>query len=659
MSRTGEPQQQKNIHLWGHVHPKEALLLPYRQPQKVHWAKTRRGEETLLSMKGEKKLYYHSTSGAIEQAQRECSRLDLEGKELLYFFGVGLGYHYEALEPWLRADSRHHLIFLENDLDVIYYLFQTDRATRLLSDPQVDLYYFYDLKSGQEAFDQSYWDHVLAQIGFAALPLYRRLYPSLCEELQHKLFHESSIKNALVEEYLRYGSRFFKNYYANILYLGSSYCGNYLFGQFPNVPAIICGAGPSLNGSIAQLKELGERALIFSGGSSMNSLCHHNLLPHFGCGIDPNPMQQLRLETSNGFEVPFFYRNRLLHEAFLKIHGPRLHINGAGGYDISDWYEEQLEIESHWLDEGHNVINFCLQIAANMGCNPIIFVGMDLGYTGMRSYAEGIEQKVRIHKKELKNKKDFDEDALLRTDIHGRPLYTLWKWIAESEWIGDFAREHPEITLINATGAGLGFPGVPNIPFEQAVQCHCREQLELRSRIHTQTQMARLPQVTDERVAELTLEMQDSLKRCIEALYTLLEDNVRLQKEMRSQRSMPKIEQGGLAALAEVELSEEAGFTHLLDRFNQVYSRSLNRELRKSQMGRKSRWQKALSRAKINERRLHFLVDVARVNIGMIEIAFFAKKYGYMPTVELAEEIFKGCQEGLQQELRGKEMAGE
>ena len=41
--------------------------------------------------------------------------------------------------------------------------------------------------------------------------------------------------------------------------------------------------------------------------------------------------------------------------------------------------------------------------------------------------------------------------TLLKTDIYGKPIYTLWKWIAEANWIGDFAKAHPDITVINAT----------------------------------------------------------------------------------------------------------------------------------------------------------------------------------------------------------------
>ena len=41
-----------------------------------------------------------------------------------------------------------------------------------------------------------------------------------------------------------------------------------------------------------------------------------------------------------------------------------------------------------------------------------------------------------------------------RNDIHGNPVYTLWKWITEAKWISDFAENHPELTILNATEGG-------------------------------------------------------------------------------------------------------------------------------------------------------------------------------------------------------------
>src|SRR5690606_32776531 len=101
-----------------------------------------------------------------------------------------------------------------------------------------------------------------------------------------------------------------------------------------------------------------------------------------------NPAQYTRLSQNTGYEVPFFYRNRMYHDAFRVIHGSRLYITGSGGYDTAEYFEKKLGIKGgEEIDEGHNVVNFCVEVAHEMGCDPIIFVGMDLAFTGMDTYA--------------------------------------------------------------------------------------------------------------------------------------------------------------------------------------------------------------------------------------------------------------------------------
>lgn len=625
-----------NLQLWSSHHPREALLLPYREDLELTFCKTKKGQLNLSRLQSGKKYFYHSNTDAEAEAEHWALGLKLESKDVLYVFGIGLGYYYTALKPWLKKNSRRSVVFLENDLGVIRSFLHTETAARLLKDPQAALYFFKDLQSSTETFDTMYWNYILTQMEVSALALYKKIQKELTVELHHKIIYDAAIKNALVEEYLRFGANFFKNFYANQLYIADSYQGTSMFGKLRDIPAIICGAGPSLQKALPYLNSLRDRAVIFAGGSSLNALSSAQILPHFGGGIDPNPTQLDRLSTSSGFEVPFFYRNRLLHQAFRKIHGPRLYVTGSGGYDIADWFEEQLNIKhDEYLDEGHNIVNFCLQIAYHLGCNPIIFVGMDLGFTGMQTYASGIEKKVKITKKELTKTGDYDKDALLKKDINGKPLYTLWKWIAEADWIGNFAKEHPDAILINSTEAGLGFPGVTHISLKEATEKYLQKQYDISNHIHAEIQECAMPHVTQKKVDGLMQQLHDSLKRCLDYLRILIEESEYVQKQIKAEKTIPKILQTGRAALAETELSEEMAYEYILELFNHVYALVLNVEFRKIRMSRLSEVQRTLRRLSVNLRRLTFLKDVTRVNLGVIELAWRAKEIGDMPTPEI------------------------
>jgi hypothetical protein len=381
------------------------------------------------------------------------------------------------------------------------------------------------------------------------------------------------------------------------------------------VPAIICGAGPSLEKNLPLLKTLTDRALIFAGGSSLNALSKAGVRPHFGAGVDPNPMQTKRLEESNSAELPFFYRNRLNHGAFNLLTGPLLYVTGAGGFKTPGYFEKELGIEREWIEEGHNVVNFCVELAHEMGCNPIIFVGMDLAYTGLKGYASGVVEDSTVSPTEILGKERDDDRAILKEDIYGKPIYTLWKWIAESKWIGKYAETHPEIGMVNCTEGGLGFPCVENRTLKHVAEEFLTRQYELRDRVHGEIQDAAMPQVTSRKVVKLMHELEKSLRRTINHFEVLLKD---VNAEMEKVKAGEEHGQSGLAALAETEIGEEPGYEYVVDPFNDVIGKVMASEAHTISLRKFSKGKKEIKLLELKRRKMVFLRDVALANAELI-----------------------------------------
>lgn len=53
-----------------------------------------------------------------------------------------------------------------------------------------------------------------------------------------------------------------------------------------SAPALVVGSGPSVDEAIPLIKELSERALVFSGGSSLRVLLRHGIVPDFHCELE-------------------------------------------------------------------------------------------------------------------------------------------------------------------------------------------------------------------------------------------------------------------------------------------------------------------------------------------------------------------------------------
>lgn len=621
---------QKNIELWAKTCPKEAVMLPYVNNPALVDCRTKQGEANLR----QGALTYHSQAGALEEALAWFKGLALKNVPFVCVYGVGLGYYYDAIEAWLKKDRHRHLVFIEDDLAVLHKLLETERGTRILQNQQVQLIYFKDLKA-DAVFEALYWNFSMTRLAVSALGGYAEHRQERFSQLRHKIAYDASMKNALVDEYLRYGVSYYLNFYRNMLCLPGSAAGNQFFGKFQHVPAIICGAGPSLAKNLALLGNLLDRAVVFAGGSALNVLNAGGFQPHFGVGIDPNPMQLKRLSESQGYEVPFFYRNRLYHEAFKLIHGPRLYITGAGGYDTAEFFDKKLHIHGEWLDEGHNVVNFSVEVAHAMGCNPIIFAGMDLAFTGMQGYAPGVVEDSSVSQSMILDVDNVDDVAVLRNDIYGQSTYTLWKWIAEADWIGDFAKEHPQLTMINATEGGLGFPGVVNQTLSEAAEKYLTRQYELKNRIHGETQNSAMPKVTYGKVAKIMKDLAKSLQQTV-SHFSILQQEA--QEEVAKIKEGKAVRQSGWAALAETELLEEPAYKHVIEVFNEVYTRILSGEVHELSVSRCSEKQRRLKKIALQLKKYAFLSDVSRVNAELIKHAF-AERKAVKGSAQVAVEI--------------------
>lgn len=610
----GSALYRKNLELWAREWPYEAVKLEWVETQRYRRLKGM-AEGNLKTPLG--RLYQEDPR---KEAVEWFKSLPLEGISLLYVYGVGLGSYYIPLKNWLQSDPKRHVVFFEDDPSLLKRFFREAIAQDMLQDPQVSICLLKDSEDAGGVLETIYWSFALTPFLTTALQSYALDKKEAYEKFRYKIAYSTTTKNALVDEYVKFGVGFLRNFYPNMLSLSGSYWGNKLFGQFHGLPAIICGAGPSLEKQLPLLASLKDKALFFGGGSALNVFAEKGIIPHFGAGIDPNLTQASRVEATTHLKVPFFYRSRLMHDALKKIRGPKLYISGAGGYDIAEWYDEKLGLAADFLDEGHNVVNFCTELAFRLGCNPIIYVGMDLAFTEGKLYSSGVQRQEKIQEEKLLNAVNEEERGIWKNDIEGRPTLTLWKWVAEADWIGAFAKKHPETTLLNATEGGIGFPDVKNLSLQEASSSFLSYAFNLDNMIEKAIEKAKIPHITSEKLLAETLELRKSFERCKMYIGQLVQ-------ELEEERKRPGTEgrvASGKFALAEDELFHEPAYEYGIDIFHQVYARLQNQKvssLRLNKMLRISPEALAQQKIELQLDKLFFMRDVAEANILLIDYA--------------------------------------
>lgn len=520
----------RNLEKWSLINPEDREIIDrlenLKPPFSVEFCSTAAGVFNLRRKTPEVEggfSYLHSQDDPQAEAREWFSSLDVGRIETVYVYGIGLGYYYEPAVVWLKENPESYLVFLEDDPEVMRCFLETERAWEMLENPQVMLCLIGTRQEQVGQFSRLTSLFPSPKFLFTALKCYENEKKLSYSEYKSTFSFLTSMNAMIHAEMHMHGIAFFRNFFYNYLELPRSYFANGLFSKFQGIPAIICGAGPSLNKNVDVLSTLYDRALIFAGGTALNALNGKGVMPHFGCGIDPNSDQFTRLVMNHAFELPFLYRCRMLHEALEMVHGDKLFISGSGGYEVGKWFEKKLGVDELELEEGFNVLNFSVNLARAMGCDPIICVGIDLAYSGGDSYAAGVVSHPIHNRKSNFRTKTMDDELITKLDIFGNPVLTLWKWIAESLWYTDFANSQPDCTLINATEGGIGFIQVPNMTLQEVKEKYLNRQIDLKGRLHGEIQNSPLPQSFNETgIVAIMRSLIDSLSRCGDICQRLL-----------------------------------------------------------------------------------------------------------------------------------------
>ncbi len=177
-------------------------------------------------------------------------------------------------------------------------------------------------------------------------------------------------------------------------------------------------------------------------------------------------------------------------ENFSLVHGEALWFPDSH-HSFLNW----IEGEEGAFDGGWTVGNFLTAVALLMGCDPIVFVGMDLCYEGARRYAYTHNAMPVYSLVEVKTKRE--EKVLTQQD-----------WLMARLWLEDLAARTPDRQFIDAREGGLEFR--PPIQCARLDSLVFEERRELQSQVHRAVQALPLAEEGKQR----WLQWEKSLQQC-------------------------------------------------------------------------------------------------------------------------------------------------
>lgn len=246
--------------------------------------------------------------------------------------------------------------------------------------------------------------------------------------------------------------------------------------------AILVAAGPSLQKNIDQLCSIQHDAVIIAAQTTLAPLLERGIVPHFVTSLD---FSDLSAQFFEGVRIP----DRVVLVAEPKaswkvIDAFRRAVDGAPKMILLDnifarrCLGDALAARAT-MEPGATVMHLAFYLAQWLGCDPIAFIGQDLGFGGHVYYAPGVAMHAawgpelgRFCTLELKEwERIIRQRNILREvpGIDGRPIYTdeqMYTYLQQFE--RDFARAPQNI--IDATEGGARKRGADVMPLADVIR---------------------------------------------------------------------------------------------------------------------------------------------------------------------------------------------
>jgi hypothetical protein len=427
-----------------------------------------------------RRVYLHSRHQPLEEAQRLLDPIEIAEKTTFHVLGLGLGYHLQLL--FERASDEAIYCIFEPDLRMIRTaLWNRDLSAAMRSNR---LLWFWRGEKA-ELFQRLSPHTALISVGAQAVPHAPsvQLHENFFRQAQGWLDEYASFCRTSMNTLVFNSSKTAQNIARNIGWYAATPSLSRLADRYRNRPAVIVSAGPSLRKNQHLLKRLDERAVMIAVQTTLRPLLDMGIEPHFVTSLDYHEICTRFFE-----KLPSPIRTELIAEPkatsliFDMISGPVTLI----GNDFAEALVRELKLSKFGLTSGATVAHLAFYLAEHLGCDPIIFVGQDLGFADGLCYAPGTSYEdvwqpelSRFCTVEMKQWEQIMRDRpILRRipDYRGRPMYTeerLFTYLHQFE--RDFAKSRARI--IDATEGGALKRGSTVMPLAQAIEQFCTQPL--------------------------------------------------------------------------------------------------------------------------------------------------------------------------------------
>ncbi|MEW5946639.1 MAG: 6-hydroxymethylpterin diphosphokinase MptE-like protein [bacterium] len=410
-----------------------------------------------------REIHGHSPYDPVREAEKTFENAAFDDEDRIVLLGFGFGYHVEHL---LAKTRKNIIVAVEPFVTVFEEAMKRRDLRKIFGSPRVSL---------GHVMEPDYLAFVIGGgVSSANLPNFRvftlphfRLLPDMHEMISGTIanIRDYFLFNLFTGIYA--GETFFSNTVENFPVAMRNPGIAALHGRFKGKPVFVVAPGPSIEKNMDQLKRVKGRALIIAVDTATKILRTRGIVPDVIVSVDyqKENYEKLRgVDTSESFLVPSI-------EVCPEI--PRNHNGKTFSYYHSPAtaaiYDPIIGAKG-LLGSGGSVLTDAFNLAVFTGGDPIILAGVDLGFPGMKFYADGSFENGRS----TQLIRDGKIELIEIPDIHGNPMYTYRSFHAFLKYFNASIKSIPN-KVVDATEGGARITGTEIMTLSDAIDRFCAE----------------------------------------------------------------------------------------------------------------------------------------------------------------------------------------
>jgi hypothetical protein len=386
------------------------------------------------------------------------------GADQLIVIGAGLGYLLDAIE----RRGRPMVVVLEPDRAVATLLLARRDWSAWLAAGRLKLLVGPDYLGAAGA----------ARCFDGAKPIRQIVNPALAAHWPALVAQATAVAGRLVsnatanaEARRRFAGRYLTHTLRNLPRIAAGADVGALFGLLAGRPAVVVGAGPSLDDNLPALAAVADRAVIIAADTALRPLLAAGIRPHLVVAVDPAELNARHIAGLDPADAVHLVAEGSLHPSTFDAFAGRTFFFKVSDHEPWPWLRA-AGCDRQLLLTWGSVVTSAFDLARRAGCNPILFSGLDLAFTHDRPYCRHtIFDRMWLDAMAYHGctwQHVFD-DYFSRVsiewarDLADRRVRTTPHLLAFRGWLVEQMTADSTRRYINGTGAGLLFGG----PIEQ------------------------------------------------------------------------------------------------------------------------------------------------------------------------------------------------